>query len=389
MAGRVNRMPEEAEERFFLRLENAAAASLLAEILTTPKPGLVDQEDNGAHRDMNLTTFIRSTGAVSPYFREMAEAAYTLGDDPEAIFPAVREIGKMAEKAMYAATGGVNTHKGMIFSIGLISAAAGLCFRMGKGAACGDPAGCGSSAAPALRRSCSAEELLRLSGEIARKAMNRDFARMAVPDRRAAAPDGGMAAPATHGELLYSRYGEQGIRGEAKEGFPVLREKALPMLRRCRKDEVSENCANLDILLAVMTCLHAICGMSIVFLQKDGTRLDLYPKQNMRTILQRVSAAMIFPLLILHINTFQLLQFSVGKGMYLLFGLLIFMEVLFFATVITHVAVSITGALITLGILSSRKKQIILDRIIYIIGALAFVIAVIAVVKGQITMFIG
>ena len=139
----------------------------------------------------------------------------------------------------------------------------------------------------------------------------------------------------------------------------------------------------------VMTCLHAICGMSIVFLQKDGTRLDLYPKQNMRTILQRVSAAMIFPLLILHINTFQLLQFSVGKGMYLLFGLLIFMEVLFFATVITHVAVSITGALITLGILSSRKKQIILDRIIYIIGALAFVIAVIAVVKGQITMFIG
>ncbi len=256
MAGRVNRMPEEAEERFFLRLENAAAASLLAEILTTPKPGLVDQEDNGAHRDMNLTTFIRSTGAVSPYFREMAEAAYTLGDDPEAIFPAVREIGKMAEKAMYAATGGVNTHKGMIFSIGLISAAAGLCFRMGKGAACGDPAGCGSSAAPALRRSCSAEELLRLSGEIARKAMNRDFARMAVPDRRAAAPDGGMAAPATHGELLYSRYGEQGIRGEAKEGFPVLREKALPMLRRCRKDEVSENCANLDILLAVMTCLH-------------------------------------------------------------------------------------------------------------------------------------
>jgi hypothetical protein len=138
----------------------------------------------------------------------------------------------------------------------------------------------------------------------------------------------------------------------------------------------------------VLTCFHAICGMSIVFFQADGTRLDLYPKQNMRTILQRVSAALIFPLLILHINTFQLLQYSAGKRNNLLFGLLIFMEVLFFATVITHVAVSVTAALITLGILASRNKQIIIDRVIYIIGAIAFSVAVIAVVKTQMAMFI-
>ena len=58
----------------------------------------------------------------------------------------------------------------------------------------------------------------------------------------------------------------------------------------------------------VIACLHAVCGMLAVFLQSDGTRLDQYPKKNLRTILQRVSAALIFPLLILHINTFALMK---------------------------------------------------------------------------------
>ena len=57
----------------------------------------------------------------------------------------------------------------------------------------------------------------------------------------------------------------------------------------------------------VLACLHAICGILTVFLQADGTRLDLYPRQNARTVLQRVSAALMLPLLILHINTFGLL----------------------------------------------------------------------------------
>ena len=214
------------QEQFFLRLENAAAASLLDEILTTPKPGLVDQADNGAHKDMNLTTFIRSTGAIAPYFRTMAEIAYDTAADPEAIFPLVREIGKSAEKAMFQATDGVNTHKGMIFSVGLISSAAGYALRSLGGE----------------KKCITAEELLRITAEIAGKAMNQDFER--------------MAAPSTHGELLYSRYGEQGIRGEAKAGFPVLRDVALPMLRHCREKKLADNPANLDILLSVMTCLH-------------------------------------------------------------------------------------------------------------------------------------
>ena len=61
-------------------------------------------------------------------------------------------------------------------------------------------------------------------------------------------------------------------------------------------------------LLVAAMCLHAILGMCAVFLQGDGTRLDLYPRQNRRTVFQRLSAALIFPLLLLHLRYFDLLK---------------------------------------------------------------------------------
>jgi hypothetical protein len=138
----------------------------------------------------------------------------------------------------------------------------------------------------------------------------------------------------------------------------------------------------------VCVCLHAICGMLIVFTMKDGSRADLYPKQNMRTILQRASAALIFPLLILHINTFSLMQASAEHGHTLYIVLLILAEILFFAVVITHVAVSLTNGLITLGWLTDRELQKSIDKAVYVIGAVSFAISVFAIVKGQVFMFL-
>ncbi len=138
----------------------------------------------------------------------------------------------------------------------------------------------------------------------------------------------------------------------------------------------------------VMVCLHAVCGMLTVFTQADGTRLDLYPQQNRRTILQRVSAALIFPLLILHINTFNLMKGCAEKGQTFFILLLMAAELLFFAVVITHVSVSLTKGLVTLGMLSSRETQKKLERIIYVIGAVIYVIAVYSVLKVQIVMFL-
>jgi succinate dehydrogenase hydrophobic anchor subunit len=138
----------------------------------------------------------------------------------------------------------------------------------------------------------------------------------------------------------------------------------------------------------VLACLHAVCGMLTLFLQSDGTRLDLYPKQNARTILQRVSAALMLPLLILHINTFGLLQSSAEAGQWIWFALLMLSQPLFYGVVQTHIAVSVTRGLITLGWLSSTEKQKVIDRVVYILCALAFAVSTFVVVRTELAMFL-
>ena len=144
----------------------------------------------------------------------------------------------------------------------------------------------------------------------------------------------------------------------------------------------------LAIPFVILVCIHAVLGMLSVFLLGDGTRMDSYAKLNTGTVLQRVSAALIFPLLILHINTFSLMSSAAENGRTYMIILLVAAELLFFGCIIVHVAVSVTKALITLGILTSPDIQKKLDRIIYIVCAALFVIMVIAVVRGQLIMFL-
>ena len=139
----------------------------------------------------------------------------------------------------------------------------------------------------------------------------------------------------------------------------------------------------------VLACLHAVCGMLTLFLQSDGTRLELYPKQNARTILQRASAALMLPLLLLHINTFGLLQSSAEAGQWIWFALLMLSQPLFYGVVQTHIAVSVTRGLITLGWLSSTEKQKVIDRVVYILCALAFVVSTFVVVRTELAMFLS
>ena len=138
----------------------------------------------------------------------------------------------------------------------------------------------------------------------------------------------------------------------------------------------------------VLACLHAVCGMLTVFLQSDGTRLDMYPRQNARTILQRVSAALMLPLLILHINTFGLLKFGAEAGHWLWFALLMLSQPLFYGTVLAHIATSVTRAFITLGWLTSAEKQKAIDRVVYILCALAFAASTFVVLRTELAMFL-
>lgn len=190
-------------ERIGWRVRNA----LLGEVYATPKPGLVDRRDTGAHRDMNYETFLASTEAITPFMvRMFAEGmdATAAGHTPEEVFQAIRGIGLEAERAMYAATDGVNTHKGMIFTMGIVLAAAGILY------ACADK----------TSGQITVDAILDRTRQMTARSMAEDFRKMLAQP------------PKTHGERLFQTYGERGIRGQAMEGFPILRDTAVPWLRR-------------------------------------------------------------------------------------------------------------------------------------------------------------
>lgn len=195
--------------------------ALIAEVSSTPKPGLVDKKDNGAHKDMCYDTFIASTHAVVPYLTRMAALGLSWPPpEGEGLFAAIRPLGMEAEQAMYKATGGVNTHKGMIFSMGIIGAASGLYYRK--------------------HHRFDPEKILLLAGSLCRDLLEQDFRKISEEH------------PRTHGEQLYVRYGEKGIRGEAQQGFPSIRNCSLPAIRRWRTDLEDENPIHINTLLSLM-----------------------------------------------------------------------------------------------------------------------------------------
>ena len=190
--------------------------ALIYEVLTGPKPGLVDRFNPGAHRDMDALTFILSAQSLENYFAQCAaeggRAAGTSG-----LLSRLRPLGIEAEKTMYAATGGVNTHKGAVFSMGLLCAAAGFL-----------PEGAGAS------------EICRTAGEIAAPVKN-DFLR---------------AAGSTFGERLYQKTGDTGIRGEAAAGFPSVIETGLPALNAALDSGLTLNESGISALMKLITCVR-------------------------------------------------------------------------------------------------------------------------------------
>ncbi len=106
------------------RIGNFAVQAMLYEVSCYPSPGLVSPISNGAHTDMNYFTFIDSTIALSRYFPVFAQQGFSKREDKE-IFNEIRRIGIEAEKEMFAKTNGINTHKGMLFLMGISCAAVG------------------------------------------------------------------------------------------------------------------------------------------------------------------------------------------------------------------------------------------------------------------------
>jgi len=165
---------------------------LRLEVDTWPKPGLVSVVDTGSHDDMDAGTFARSAAAIRPFFAEMAQAGAARGD-----MAVLRRIGVRAEHAMLAATGGVNTHRGAIFGLGLLCAAAGR--------RSADGSYMGATKVPTL-------------GEI-------------VAQHWGAEILGGPRPSSSHGEVAGRLYGVGGARREAADGFASVYRVGVPALR--------------------------------------------------------------------------------------------------------------------------------------------------------------
>ncbi len=183
-----------------------ASDALLSELATFPKPGLVSLIDSGSHDDMDAGTFRCSVAAIEPFFARLALAGVT-----GAPLTDLRAIGLQAEAAMLAVTGGANTHRGAIFALGLLCAAAGA------GAA--DLAG-------HVRDTWGDE----LAGE--------------------------RPLDGSHGARAMRRFGVGGARGEAAAGFLNAVEVGLPALREGRRlavpGEATDEAARVQAFFALL-----------------------------------------------------------------------------------------------------------------------------------------
>lgn len=180
--------PRVAPDAIAERIGRLAVSSLYHEVALHPKPGLVSPVDNGSHRDMTLATFYRSLFALRRYFPAIARAGLAHTD-----FPALQALGIEAERAMVRATGGINTHRGAIFNLGLLCAAAGRL--VSDGAALAPRAVCSGVAE---RWGCAIHQSAR------------------------------TACATSHGIQVSRRYRVGGAREEAAAGFPDVVEASLP-----------------------------------------------------------------------------------------------------------------------------------------------------------------
>ena len=115
----------ENEQLFAKHCAMLATRAALYEVVAAPKPGLVDRLDRGAHKDMDLFTFIDSATALTPYFETFFRLGYTEKTGCEHLFSQLRKAGQEAEKAMFSATQGINTHKGLIFLMAIFCGSLG------------------------------------------------------------------------------------------------------------------------------------------------------------------------------------------------------------------------------------------------------------------------
>ncbi len=198
-----------------------AYEALEFEARLTPKPGLVDAENNGAHADMDLSLLLKSAEALRPYFARFATQGMNDANEPPfGKLSAIRADGVEAEKAMFLATNGVNTHKGAIFLLGVL---------------------------------CYAAE---------RRSMHDDALKPLPVAAEAALICRGVSKELEQGAgRAYKRYGATGARGEAENGYPLVVTVALPAYR----EAIAQNAGEWDAwLIALLRLIEHVDDANVL-----------------------------------------------------------------------------------------------------------------------------
>ena len=204
-------------------IADQAVLALLHELAAWPKPGLVSHVDSGSHTDMDAAMLQASAKALRSFFAELARAGQDGAD-----MGRLRTIGLRAEAAMLAVTGGVNTHRGAIFGLGLLCAAAGE--------------------AAEISTEDAAVAPVRL-GNVVRR-------------RWAAAIERGPIPLFSHGAAALRRYGAGGARAEAAGGFRSVYEVGWPALREGRSLQPDDPDA--PPVQACFALIAAVCDTNLL-----------------------------------------------------------------------------------------------------------------------------
>lgn len=181
------------------QLVQLAQQALLYEMMAWPKPGLVDPVEHGAHPDMDAFTFVNSSLSLHHYLKQAADLGLQAAhSDCPLMFAELREFGKVAEQDMFTATKGINTHKGAVFSLGiLVMAVADSWRRLGQ---------------------ISLTDVQKVVRQMLVDLVKDDMGRLPAKDKQ------------TAGEKQYREYGLTGIRGEAQAGYPTVFDYGLPAM---------------------------------------------------------------------------------------------------------------------------------------------------------------
>ncbi|MBV5279145.1 MAG: triphosphoribosyl-dephospho-CoA synthase CitG [Campylobacteraceae bacterium] len=221
------------------------------EVELTPKPGLVDSNNSGAHQDMDIHTFYASMDAIKPYIEQFTKS---YSENAVVMFENLRLIGIACEKAMFNATKGVNTHKGMIFCLAIVCGAIAKIYHEQKNFTC----------------KVLQEEISILCGDLVDKDLVKEN-------------------PYTAGARFFYETGSMGIRGEAQSGFSTIFEISLPFFINTRM-LLGEEVALKQTLLKLMSKLDDSTLWSrggiegLVHVKSKSLQIGLHVKNNIDSI---------------------------------------------------------------------------------------------------------